>query len=210
MPCRRCQARNDAGARFCEECGARRKQTGACGAQAVGAGKVCRSWNAARTQETTSRIASPQHLVWRVQLFIVAAIVAFTIIGLRGSVAEEREKWIRHLEQAESEARRGDVASALAAVEQAYGAALETGRWESVIEYADAALGLRDRPGLRRSIIAKAREAYFIALRRARDSGSTEGMLRAAEGFARLGDFEAVAYAARLIQLAEARETQSP
>lgn len=144
------------------------------------------------------------------RLVVAALIVSLAIIEPLGVAAQEREKWSRHLERAESASRRGEVGSALIALGHAYAAALETGRWEDVVEYADAMLGLRERPGLRGPITAKAREAYFIALRRARDARSMEGMLRAAEGFARLGDVEAFAYAARLIQLSEARRLESP
>ena len=165
---------------------------------------------AAPPRFTSPESYTPKHRAEGVQGLVLAAVVTFALVGPGGTAAEERGTWSRHLEQAQSAASRGDVASALVALEQAYAAALETGRWESVIEYADAMLDLGDRPGLRRPIAAKARQAYFMALRRARDAGSLEGMVRSAEGFARLRDFEAFAYAALLIQLFEAREPQRP
>lgn len=164
-----------------------------------------------RTGPGYGRVLAPPPLTARVILLVLAAlVVARAVAGPVGVAAQERQDWRGHLERAESAASRRDVASALKAIEQAYVAALETGRWEGVIEYADAVIRLRDRAGLGRATDAKAREAYSIALRRARDGGSVEGMLRSAEGFARLRDFEALAYAARLIELFEAQQRQVP
>ncbi len=180
MKCPRCQHEEDPGARFGVNSGARLEVV-------------------------------PTHLTARVSLLVLAALAIVLVVAASADIAaQEREEWKRHLERAESAASRGDVASALKALDQAYLAALDTGRWEGVVEYADAMLHLRERARLGGGTAAKAREAYLIALWRARDAGSVEGMLRSAEGFARLGDFEALAYAARVIQLYEAREQQSP
>ncbi|HEV2009280.1 MAG TPA: adenylate/guanylate cyclase domain-containing protein, partial [Burkholderiales bacterium] len=71
MKCHCCQAENEQGARFCENCGARLEQLcPACGA-AVGAGKkFCRSCGAAltpeRSQPATPQSYTPRHLAERI------------------------------------------------------------------------------------------------------------------------------------------------
>jgi class 3 adenylate cyclase len=60
MTCPRCQAENDAGARFCEDCGARLEATcPSCGIPVTPGKKFCRSCGAALTPES-SRFTSPE------------------------------------------------------------------------------------------------------------------------------------------------------
>ncbi len=60
MTCPRCQAENDAGARFCEDCGARLEVAcPSCGTPVTPGKKFCRSCGAALTLEP-SRFTSPQ------------------------------------------------------------------------------------------------------------------------------------------------------
>ncbi|MBI4635246.1 MAG: zinc ribbon domain-containing protein, partial [Candidatus Rokubacteria bacterium] len=61
MKCPRCQAENDAGARFCEDCGARLEAAcPSCGAPAAQGKKFCRSCGAALTPEPAGRFTSPE------------------------------------------------------------------------------------------------------------------------------------------------------
>ena len=60
MKCPRCQAENDDGARFCENCGARLEATcPSCGTPVTPGRKFCRSCGAALTIEPAGRFASP-------------------------------------------------------------------------------------------------------------------------------------------------------
>src|SRR2546428_2203894 len=60
MKCSRCQAQNDAGARFCEDCGARLEAAcPSCGTPVTPGKKFCRSCGAALTPEP-SRFTSPE------------------------------------------------------------------------------------------------------------------------------------------------------
>src|SRR2546428_1280579 len=60
MKCSRCQAQNDAGARFCEDCGARLEAAcPSCGTPVTPGKKFCRSCGAALTPEP-GRFASPE------------------------------------------------------------------------------------------------------------------------------------------------------
>src|SRR5881296_4141630 len=60
MKCSRCQAQNDAGSRFCEDCGARLETAcPSCGTPVTPGKKFCRSCGAGLTIEPVGRFASP-------------------------------------------------------------------------------------------------------------------------------------------------------
>ena len=61
MKCPRCQAENDAGARFCEDCGARLDVAcPSCGIPVTPGKKFCRSCGAAITTTAAGRFANPE------------------------------------------------------------------------------------------------------------------------------------------------------
>src|SRR5713101_3714260 len=61
MKCPRCQAENDAGARFCEDCGAwLEANCPSCGTPVTSGKKFCRSCGAALTAEPAGSFASPE------------------------------------------------------------------------------------------------------------------------------------------------------
>jgi hypothetical protein len=61
MKCPRCQAENDAGARSCEDCGARLEAAcPSCGTLVTPGKKFCGSCGAALTTEPAGRFASPE------------------------------------------------------------------------------------------------------------------------------------------------------
>lgn len=98
----------------------------------------------------------------------------------------------------------GDRSVAVHALQDAWSAALASRRWEPMLAVGDAALRLADdRPSLRPAQ-ARARQAFKTALFRAQAAGSQEGMLRAADAFAALGDRD-VADAARRMAAAVTR-----
>jgi hypothetical protein len=87
----------------------------------------------------------------------------------------------------------GAVRKAEQAWHGAYLAALrQRQRWEGLIEVGDASLRMREVAKERSVVEATARRLYLEALFRARDQGSLQGVLRAAEAFAVLGDREVV------------------
>jgi class 3 adenylate cyclase/tetratricopeptide (TPR) repeat protein len=64
MKCSRCQAENDAGARFCEDCGARLEAAcPSCGTPVTPGKKFCRSCGAALTTEPASPVPSPESYI---------------------------------------------------------------------------------------------------------------------------------------------------
>ena len=64
MRCPRCQAENESGARFCEDCGARLEATcPSCGTLVTPGKKFCRSCGAALIAEPAGRFASPESYI---------------------------------------------------------------------------------------------------------------------------------------------------
>ena len=96
--------------------------------------------------------------------------------------------WAAHLRVVEAELAGGHVDVAVRVWHDAYGAALENRRWEGMIAVGDAFMRIGHATGTPGGARMNARDAYLIALIRARRSGSVDGALRSAEAFRELGD----------------------
>jgi hypothetical protein len=92
----------------------------------------------------------------------------------------------------------GDVAAALRAWHDLYGATLETRRWEGFAEAGDAFLRIARALGSPAQGMARARDLYMSALFRASGAGSLDGVLRLASAFVELGDDEIATHALRI------------
>lgn len=103
---------------------------------------------------------------------------------------------------------RKDRSRAIYEWRNAYGQALRTHGWEAMAAVGDAAVridALAGRPGGHPTgFRAEARQAYLLALFRARDARRPDGIERVAEAFASLGDAE-MAARVRSIQVKAAR-----
>ncbi len=84
--------------------------------------------------------------------------------------------------------RRGDLATARAAWHDAYRSLRRTRDWQGMAALGDAALGIAGATGAHQPWEGDARQAYLGALFRARAEASLDGVLRATEAFATLGD----------------------
>jgi hypothetical protein len=82
---------------------------------------------------------------------------------------------------------RGDVAAALRAWRDAYVEALDDRGWRAMVDVGEAAIRIADAAGTRRGYDDKARDAYMVALVRARRDGSADGIRRVSEALAVLG-----------------------
>lgn len=98
--------------------------------------------------------------------------------------------WTAHLGRVELALAERNVSAAELAWHAAYVEALRSPRWEGMLEVGEAALRVGGVAGPRKPAEAKARRAYLTVLFRARQHGSLDGVLRAAEAFAALGDRE--------------------
>ncbi len=94
-------------------------------------------------------------------------------------------EYIRAMDEALGQA---NATAAVRAWRNAYAAALGTPGWRGLVEVAGASLRIAAIPGFGRAAEARARETYWTALFRARQQGSLNGVLEAAQAFATLGD----------------------
>ena len=94
-------------------------------------------------------------------------------------------EYIRAMDQALAET---NATAAVRAWRNAYAAALGMPGWRGLVEVASASLRIGTIPGFAKASEARARETYWTALFRARQQGSLNGVLDAAEAFGALGD----------------------
>lgn len=139
-----------------------------------------------------------------VALMLFAAAVLLASCGL-----EESPSWSDSLQAVDEALARGDDASALRARHDAYRAALASHRWEALLAVGNASLRLRVLPGAAENMTAEARRLCLLALFRARQQGSLEGVLTVTEDFAAMGDRD-VARQAYLMASAMAAERREP
>lgn len=104
---------------------------------------------------------------------------------------------------------RGDYATARTAWRDAYRALRRSPDWHRLAQLGDTALELGGVTGKRQAGAEDARRAYLGALVRARAEGSIDGVLRATEGFATLGDRDVVDEGLRIADSLAAR-SQAP
>lgn len=133
---------------------------------------------------------------------LVAGLAAVSgIAGARSGSVEARDPERRAALAAMDEAlARQDLAKATQAWRQARELALRSRDWRGPIEAADAELRLAGAADRVREARPSARELFLVALFRARAARSVDGALRAAEGFARLGDHDAAGLALRIAE----------
>lgn len=119
--------------------------------------------------------------------------------------------WTGYLQRAEEALAQKNVSAAELAWHDAYGTALRSRRWEGLVEVGEAYLRIGQAAGSRKAAEPKARQAYLAALFRARTEGSLDGVLRAAEAFAALGDREVAEQGVYIAQrvAAQARDAQA-
>jgi hypothetical protein len=94
-----------------------------------------------------------------------------------------------------------DVEAAQRAWESAHLAAIESLSWEGLLETGRACLRIGGASGGRPTAEPAARRAYFAALYRACRENSFEGILRLAEAFEDLGDYEVMEECLGLVEL---------
>jgi hypothetical protein len=151
---------------------------------------------------------------WSYTLALAAvSMLAVTILALLGvefladhvSGADQDVAWQAQLARVETALARNDLAGAELLWGEAYVAAIKSRHWEGMVAAGDIYRRLGELGGFRKVSDAKAREAYLAALIRARNRGSLEGVLRAAQGFAELGDQEVVEQCIRVARSVAAR-----
>jgi len=102
---------------------------------------------------------------------------------VRAGRTRDDSLWRPYLDVVEKELERGHVDVAVRAWQDAYGAALASRSWESMIAVGDAFMAIGRASGSARGARMNAREAYLTALIRARRDHSVDGAIRSAEAF---------------------------
>jgi hypothetical protein len=97
-------------------------------------------------------------------------------------------RWRAHLDVVLKELAQGHLDVAVRAWRDAYGAALASRGWEGMIAVGDVFLAIGRASGTARGARMNARDAYLIAVIRARRDRSVDGALRSAEAFRELDD----------------------
>ncbi|HXL45775.1 MAG TPA: hypothetical protein VN977_04140 [Candidatus Binatia bacterium] len=136
----------------------------------------------------------------------VLDVLADHAIGTEAQIA-----WQARLLEVDEALARSDLAAAERQWREAYAAALKSRHWQGMVAVGDTYRVLGARAGFRAASVAKARQAYLTALFRARREASLEGVLRAAERFAELGDREVVEQCIRVARqvAAQSRDPQA-
>jgi hypothetical protein len=145
--------------------------------------------------------------------FVVVAVMTAglatvsSIAGARGRLTDARDpERVAALAAMDEALARQDRAAAVQAWRQARDLAFRSRSWRGAAEAADAELRLAAATDRVRESKPTARELFLVALFRARAEGAVDGVLHAAEGFARLGDRDAALLALRIADNAAARQ----
>jgi hypothetical protein len=144
---------------------------------------------------------------WRVVVLSIAGsvvVAGLALGGLAGGAGtgaysaprppfQIRERLLPvRLDSVDDALARGDVTGAVIEWRGAYGVALQSRQWESMVAVGDAAVRIdaaTSRPaGHPSAFRAEARQAYLRALFDARAAGSPEGIHRVAAAYAAIGD----------------------
>lgn len=141
----------------------------------------------------------------RVVLIVAATITLATLGAAEGadnrlpdSGRIDDAPWATHLRILDEALAARDVRAAERAWREAYVAAAGSWRWDGMLAVGDAALRVGQVAVTRHAAQARARNVYLAALFRARQQDSVDGVLRAAEAFAALGDRDVVEQCLRL------------
>jgi hypothetical protein len=137
------------------------------------------------------------------------AVLGIALAGNVAALATPDDPWTPAIQQVDTALARKEYSAALRAANDAYTLALGTTRWDGMVAAGDLYRRIGEATGLRRSFESKAREAYQKAFFRARQQASVEGVLRATEGYAALGDAQMVGLGLRVAERLAARDPEA-
>jgi len=131
----------------------------------------------------------------RTSRMLVAPHAAAEAVG-----AETRPAWQMALDTMDRALAAGDISGAEMAWRNAYGLAIRSRQWQALLATGDGSLRIADHILVKQPERARAAEAFRSALFLARTQHSVDGVLRVAEGFARLGDEVGLIQALRIAE----------
>jgi hypothetical protein len=142
-------------------------------------------------------------------LTVCLTILGVALAGNVGALATTDGPWAPAIQQVDTALARKEYSVALRAANDAYTLALSSTRWDGMVTAGDLYRRIGEATGLKRSFEGKAREAYQKAFFRARQQSSVEGVLRATEGYAALGDTQMVGLGLRVAERLAARDPEA-
>jgi hypothetical protein len=142
-------------------------------------------------------------------LAVSLVVLGLALAGNAAALAPSDGPWVPAIQQVDTALARKEYSAALRAANDAYTLALGTTRWDGMVTAGDLYRRIGEATGLRRSFESKAREAYQKAFFRARQQASVEGILRATEGYAALGDTQMVGLGLRVAERLAVRDPEA-
>jgi hypothetical protein len=145
----------------------------------------------------------------RTSIGVTLTILGTGLAGNVAALADPDGPWTASIQQVDAALARKEYSAALRAANDAYTLALNTTRWDGMVSAGDLYRRIGEATGLRRSFDTKAREAYQKAFFRARQQASVDGVLRAVEGYAALGDTQMVGVGLRVADRLAVRDPEA-
>lgn len=139
------------------------------------------------TEQTPRWVRSLIGIVFGAIVVALALIEAFSATASATADTPEAA-WAIQLATVDEAVADRHVRRAMRAWSDAYRAARVARSWRGMLEVGDAYLRIGDAWRLRQGALPKARELYLAAFSAAREERALDGVLRAAESFAALGD----------------------
>jgi hypothetical protein len=149
----------------------------------------------------------PDTIDWRLLVFGPLGLIALTVpllaalAQLTAQVPEPAppRSWLEPLQIAEHALAQGDLRKAIRAEREAHRAAVKSGQWPGMLDVGDLRLRMHNESAVGTTAArAQVRNAYLLALVRARRDGDLSGILRVAESFAKLDDDESMEHSLRI------------
>ena len=122
------------------------------------------------------------------KVVVCAMFVAAMTAACSSRTVDRADSWRSGIETARAAIVAGEPSAAARAWQEAYTAAVRTGRWEPMLAVGDAALDVVCPADDEADARQRARQSYLVAVAVAEQQRSLDGLLRSAEAFARLGD----------------------
>ncbi len=156
-------------------------------------------------------IVQPSARWWRsgLLLAVVVAVLAVVEIPTHRMLRTLPALAASPIQKMDEALAQKKVNAAVRAWDEAYRAAVPSGRWEDLVAVADGYRRVGEVGGRQGAFDAKAREIYLSALFRAREQDSLDGVLSAGQGLAALGDRQGVEQSLRIAELMTAGDPEA-
>jgi hypothetical protein len=129
-------------------------------------------------------------------LLLAGLLILLAIVEAMGAEVP----WADYIAAVDQAVAARDARATTQALGRAYNAALGSRRWEGLLVVGDAAVRAGRALDMPEPALRQARRAYMTGLLRARDVNAIDGVLRACQAFAAIGDASVVAQCLRIAE----------